>query len=281
MKVLIYRMGGLGDSLLIYPVLEVLTKKGYEITVWGNPEYFLLAKISGICSKVTFYEPTGDFDIRIIFSGNKEIFKFQDNSIYINPIPDEKIWIVDYYLKKLNLSNESFSKILELGFNVEKTTDLCIIHPGSGSKKKNPEKSFFLELENFLQKRGFKILYILGPAEKELSKFYKNCIYFENLIDMAKTLLKASIYIGLDSGISHLSSYLGIPSIIIFGPTDPHVWHPIGENFWIIRYENCPPCYPNICEEKKCLHKDFLIKQIDKLLSSSTTSKVKPSRLIL
>lgn len=280
MKVLIYRMGGLGDSLLIYPILEVLTRKGCEITVWGNPEYFLLAKILGICSKVTFYEPNGKFDMKIIFSGSREIFKFQDNSIYIKPIPDDKTWIVDYYLKELKLSTEVFSKILKLGFSIEKKDKLCIIHPGSGSKKKNPEKSFFLKLENLLQRKEFTTLYILGPAEKELSNFYKNCLYFENLIDMAKTLLKASLYIGMDSGVSHLSSYLGISSIIIFGPTDPHVWHPIGENFWIIRDKSCPPCYPNICEEKKCLHEDFLIEQIDEFLSSSKTKNGKLSHLI-
>lgn len=266
MKVLIYRIGGLGDSLLIYPVLEVLKRKGYEITVWGNPEYFLLAKIVGICSKVTFYEAAGEFDMKIIFSSNKEIFKFQNNSIYINPIPDEKIWIVDYYLKKLNLSNESFSKNLNLSFNVEKTPNLCIIHPGSGSKKKNPEIPFFLELERVLKNKGFDILYLIGPAEKELLKIYKNSIYLENPIDIAKTLLKASLYIGLDSGVSHLSSYLGIPSIIIFGPSDPHVWHPIGENFWLIRYEQCPPCFPKICKEKKCLEKDFLIRELKPIL---------------
>ncbi len=259
-------MGGLGDSLLIYPVLEVLTKKGYEITVWGNSEYFLLAKTANLCKTVTFYEPKGNFDLKIIFSGNKEIFKFKDKSIYIKPIPDEKIWIVDYYLKKLNLKGESFSKTLNIAFNVKKTPNLCIIHPGSGSKKKNPEIVFFLELENLLKTRGFNILYILGPAEKELSKFYKNYLYLENPLDMANTLLKASLYIGLDSGVSHLSSYLGIPSIIIFGPTDPHIWHPIGENFWMIRYENCPPCYPNICEEKKCLEKNFLIFKLKPIL---------------
>lgn len=262
-------MGGLGDSLLIYPILEIFTKRGYEITVWGNPEYFMLAKKAGLCKEATFYEPKEHFDLNIIFSSKKEVFNFQGKSIYINPLPDERIWIVNYYLKKLNLKGEVFSKTLNLDVALQKSMNLCIIHPGSGSKKKNPEMSFFSLLGDFLKEIGFNVLYIVGPAEKELKKIYKNCLYLENPLDIGKTLLKSSLYIGLDSGISHLSSFLGIPSIIIFGPTDPNIWHPIGEKLWIIRYNECEPCFPNICESKKCLDKNFLLPQIKKLLSEN------------
>lgn len=275
MNALVYRIGGLGDSLLIYPVIEILTKKGYEVTVWGNPEYFKLAQVAGFCRQAIFYRPQKDFNKKIIFSKNTEIFDYAKNNnlIHIDPIPKEKIWIVDYYLKALGFEKEGFSKKLKFNFSFEKCDNLCVVHPGSGSRKKNPEINFFFELEEFLKNFGFKVLYLIGPAEKELTKIFQKSFYTEKTTEMAKTLIRASIYIGFDSGVSHLSSYLGVPSIVIFGPTEPAVWHPIGEKIWIIRDKSCSPCFPNVCGEKKCLQTDFLLDKILPILKSWLSDK--------
>ena len=42
-------------------------------------------------------------------------------------------------------------------------------------------------------------------------------------------------FVGNDSGITHLAAALGIPAIALFGPTDPAVWGPRGENVLVIR----------------------------------------------
>lgn len=266
-------MGGLGDSILVYPVLEILKKRGYEVTVWGNPEYFRLARIAGFCSDTIFYQPRQDFDLKIFFTKNRELFgKPSDkNSVFVNPVPEEKIWVVQYYLKSLNMKEE-FSKKLILPVSAEKSSHLCIIHPGSGSKKKNPEIEFFFEIEKAVESYGLKTIYLTGPAEKSLSEIFKNSVYLEDPFEIAKVLVKASLYIGVDSGVSHLSSYLGVPSLIIFGPTDPVIWHPIGENFLIVRNDNCPACFPHVCDERKCLKTDFLISEIRKKLNSLALS---------
>ncbi len=266
MKAMVYRMGGFGDSLLVYPVLEILSKRGYDVTVWGNPEYFNLAKMVGFCKNATMYEPRERFDVEIIFSANSEIFAHRNVSIFIPPLPEERMWAVNYYLKNLNFEGEYFSKQLPLALLQNPSNNLCIVHPGSGSKKKNPEPDFFLALEKILRELNLEVIYILGPAEREILTTYKNSIYLEDSLSIAETLAKASLYIGLDSGVSHLSSYLGVPSIVIFGPSDPLIWHPIGEKLWIIRDEKCPPCFPNVCKTRDCLNTDFLLKEIEKVL---------------
>lgn len=258
-------MGGLGDSLLIYPVLEILTKNGYEVTVWGNPEYFKMAELANFCKKAYFYEPKGSFDKIIIFSKNRELIK-DKMAVYVNPLPDKKIWIVKYYLEVLGFEDEEFSLTLKLPLSIKKADNLCIIHPSSGSKKKNPAPHFFIKLENLIRSAGFNVLFLLGPAEKELEKIFKNSFYIEDPVEIAKLLLKASLYIGLDSGVSHMSSYLGVPSIVIYGPTDPDIWHPVGKNLVIIRDEECPPCYPSVCNHKKCLNYEILSEKISKSL---------------
>lgn len=262
-------MAGLGDSLLTYPALEILSKKGCAITVWGNTEYYTLAKDAGFCERITFYEPKEKFDLAVIFSSSEEIFTPKaDSSLYVEPIPKEKIWIVDYYLKRLNLHNESFSKTLKINAQVDKSSNLCVVHPGSGSKKKNPKIEFFFKLQSLLEDLGFDVVFLLGHAEEQLKKLFKNTVYLENLRDISKLLFQSFLYIGLDSGISHLSSYIGVPSIVIFGPTDSHMWHPIGERVYLIRNEKCPPCFPEVCSGRECLNTDFLIEKISDLLFS-------------
>jgi ADP-heptose:LPS heptosyltransferase len=42
-------------------------------------------------------------------------------------------------------------------------------------------------------------------------------------------------YIGNDSGVSHLAAYLGLPTVAVFGPSDPEMWRPIGPLVQIVR----------------------------------------------
>jgi ADP-heptose:LPS heptosyltransferase len=42
------------------------------------------------------------------------------------------------------------------------------------------------------------------------------------------------VYIGNDSGISHLAAAAGAPVVALFGPTDPAVWAPRGPRVRIL-----------------------------------------------
>src|SRR5439155_17758960 len=51
-------------------------------------------------------------------------------------------------------------------------------------------------------------------------------------------LLENSIFVGHDSGISHLAAAAGANCILLFGPTDPEIWAPRNENVQVIRAPN-------------------------------------------
>jgi ADP-heptose:LPS heptosyltransferase len=51
---------------------------------------------------------------------------------------------------------------------------------------------------------------------------------FEDLYDLACWLASARIYIGNDSGPTHLAAAVGTPVVALFGPSDPAVWAPRG-----------------------------------------------------
>jgi heptosyltransferase-3 len=58
---------------------------------------------------------------------------------------------------------------------------------------------------------------------------------FDDLYELARWLAAASLYIGNDSGITHLAAAAGAPVIAIFGPTDPALWAPRGPRVRVIQ----------------------------------------------
>src|SRR5581483_8477672 len=57
------------------------------------------------------------------------------------------------------------------------------------------------------------------------------------LTDLA-AVLENTVFVGHDSGISHLATAAGAYSILLFGPTDPQVWAPLNSNARVIRAPN-------------------------------------------
>jgi ADP-heptose:LPS heptosyltransferase len=51
---------------------------------------------------------------------------------------------------------------------------------------------------------------------------------------LAGWLRSARVYIGNDSGITHLAAAAGAPVVAIFGPTDPAVWAPRGDRVRLV-----------------------------------------------
>jgi ADP-heptose:LPS heptosyltransferase len=143
------------------------------------------------------------------------------------------------------------------------------VHPGSGGKKKCWPLEKFLELMHLLDKgKRFYFYFVLGPAEGHELHEKANRFISANSIDgeiiggrpvsYIATLLKASsLHIGNDSGITHLASALGTPTIAVFGPTDPKVWGPVGRHVKIVTSDYpCAPCAEKDrrqCSDVRCL----------------------------
>jgi ADP-heptose:LPS heptosyltransferase len=69
-----------------------------------------------------------------------------------------------------------------------------------------------------------------GPEED-----LPGAVRIEDLYELGCWLRRARLYIGNDSGISHLAAAVGTPVVAMFGPTDPAVWAPRGEHVTVIR----------------------------------------------
>jgi heptosyltransferase-3 len=100
--------------------------------------------------------------------------------------------------------------------------NLAILHPLSGSAKKNWPLEHFQELASRLDQS---VKFCAGP----------DATHIENLYDLACWISTASVYIGNDSGITHLAAAVGTPVVAIFLATDPQIWQPRGENVVVLQ----------------------------------------------
>lgn len=118
------------------------------------------------------------------------------------------------------------------------------IHPGSGSPDKNWDAKKFAAVADWASERC-RVLLISGPArdgveEVRTSLKKARALVVDNLplIHLAAVLKTTTAYLGNDSGISHLAASLGLPTVALFGPTDPALWGPKGPGVRIIYGKN-------------------------------------------
>ena len=105
--------------------------------------------------------------------------------------------------------------------------------PGSGSPKKNWPIENFVSLASRVQ-LTIPVLTVLGPAEIELECFFRKDRSLPIMKDLQLGELAALAglargFIGNDSGVSHLAAAAGAPGVVIFGPTEPERWRPLGD----------------------------------------------------
>ncbi|MHC4758937.1 MAG: glycosyltransferase family 9 protein [Planctomycetota bacterium] len=133
-------------------------------------------------------------------------------------------------------------KQLLTDYGIESDHKLAIIHPGSGALKKCWHLDNYIQIAQALMDRDFEVVFLLGPAEqqrfgKERLKKIKKCCKFLtdlNLTNVLQVLSCAGLYIGNDSGISHLAGSLGLNTFVMFGVTESNLYRPVGPNVTVI-----------------------------------------------
>jgi ADP-heptose:LPS heptosyltransferase len=111
------------------------------------------------------------------------------------------------------------------------------IHPGSGSPRKNWPLVRWIELCVWLEAtHRAELLIVSGEAEPAglLANFGRPARQLP-LAELADTLAACALFIGHDSGVSHLAAACGVPCVLLFGPTDPAIWAPPAPHVRVIR----------------------------------------------
>jgi len=179
-----------------------------------------------------------------LLCGPAKIVKTSDHAArqLARPIEELGIRVVDL-TEKIFLSE----KDRQFGREFVQTPSqpIIAIHPGSGSKEKNWLLQNWIELfstEHWHIEKRHSLIVISGEADKEQTAQLEH-IWKDREIRFAKNLplphlagvIEHSIFIGHDSGISHVAAAAGANCILLFGPTDPNVWAPRNENVEVLR----------------------------------------------
>jgi len=239
-KILIVHLGALGDLLLSRPALLAIRMRfpQAEIDFLGYPHLTSLIKCEMRIRHTYNIEYTKEnekfwynYDLFIFFARKnypawEKVLTFAP-SIFIKTIPPLEVNLPVFQFQLQQLHKQGFeipSEFPSLSLPpAEISLNICpdfLIHPGSGSSFLGNKKIILLE---------------------QLS-----------LLTLAAIISKVRFFLGNDSGISHLAAALGIPSFVIFGPTNVNIWKPWGKRVEVFApVVSCAPCSDE--ERRNCL----------------------------
>lgn len=115
------------------------------------------------------------------------------------------------------------------------------LHPSSGSARKNWYADGFCGLAERARDQGLEVLWIEGEADSGVVQSVERAFPAPvarglRLEVLAAVLAEARAYFGNDSGVTHLAAAVGVPTIALFGPTDPRCWAPRGRAVRVVEF---------------------------------------------
>jgi ADP-heptose:LPS heptosyltransferase len=178
---------------------------------------------------------------------------------------------------------------LKLGFsNKSKIIGLFAdggVNPGTTMNIKQIQPEKYIEALNTLINEHNVNVLLIGSKEKESNAalIYRNIEKTDNVSLLSNLSVKelmtafklCSVVVGGDTGLLHLAGALGVPVVMFFGPTDPRLVAPKGEDHKIIWHSiDCAPCYtPESVQDKNNFQgNNFICKRGDVLCMNLVTT---------
>ena len=243
------------------PQLGELAKSLGLINRWFSQDSARIASLFSNAPDPDLKTQLNSYAEIILFSFSNDlaqsIIKIRNHPIHRippRPEPTENIHVAVHLLKNLSKSgliaeDKGLSTPEQLSFFRHKSvikkssySRKILLHPGAGSQKKMWPIDNFVQIERLLASDGYIPEYIIGPADR----FLKDAIQIpgtrqsvvhspETILALTALLKTADGFIGNDSGVSHLSACMGLPTVAVFGPSNPIMWQPLGPRVAILR----------------------------------------------
>lgn len=161
-----------------------------------------------------------------------------------------------------------------------------VIHPGSRWMFKSPCSEVWSQICRNLSERGYFIVVTGGDdlQEKSLCESLGkipsviNVAGKTDLYQLAQLIKSAEGFIGIDTFSMHLAAGLGIPGVILFGPTSELIWGPYGidNRLHVITSDHrCRPCHTDGCGGGKVsdcldtLDPDMIAETFDRVIDAN------------
>jgi len=267
-RILVIRPGALGDTVVTEPVVAALRAgyPKARIELAGRTDYLPLllgpnladACISGDSSGLTSLFAAGPLklppcDIVLAFLPDPDgallarLHTCSDVAVVFDPRPAEgvAVHIVDHLLGALDplgvraVRNQPRLACAggwrDAARALRPRGDYAAIHPGSGGRAKLWRPEGWREVVAALDLLD--VVMTAGPADERTvtdvlaqvgGSSHVSVVRDRPVTTVAGLLAGANFFLGCDSGVAHLAAALGVPTVALFGPTDPGVWAPRG-----------------------------------------------------
>jgi len=245
---LLIRPGAIGDFIVSLPALEALALPGGYTEVWCAELNVPLARFAdrarsihsvgldrvGITHADDVVERLFAFDEIISWYGESRpdfrefVTRMALPFRFLRALPDGAQHAVDFYAAQargLGATPEGNPKI----HCPDTARTFAVIHPFASSRAKRAPMDIFRAAAVKLE-RSMPAHWLCGPEEE-----LPDAVRITDLYELACWLRGARIFVGNDSGISHLAAAVGTPVVAFFCTSDPRVWAPRGSAVNVLR----------------------------------------------
>lgn len=250
MSTLVVHTGGIGDFILCGPALAALAEEG-RVELAGNRDRCALGIAMGVARSAhgldqvdfhtVFTRPSARLaDFLSSFSRAVVWMRDEDGAIARGfracgvkdvrcfpglPPADWTRHASEYYTACIGVPCRGMPRI---AVPVQPAPEI-IVHPGSGAARKNWPPANFEAVLAAPPLRTREAGWCVGPAEEGIHLPPGHAVVRrESLLELAGVLAGTRLYLGNDSGITHLAALAGARVVAVFGPTDPAIWAPAG-----------------------------------------------------
>jgi len=276
-RVLLVRAGALGDVLLLRRAVAALRRGGHEPALMA-PSTAVAALVGSGPSEVTallpweapataalladgelpsgFQEKLARFDLAVCYTRDPDLPVALGRHVPLvrshPPLPPPSgPHASEWLLEPLSELAED-GPVPPLAFSAAERAsarnrlDIAVgrpaLHPGSGSPTKNWPRAHFARLAAEWGRAGPWLL-VEGPADREAAaelRALPGACVADSLPPriLGALLAEASVFVGNDSGVTHLAAASGAPTLALFGPSDPALWSPVGERVAWLRADD-------------------------------------------
>jgi heptosyltransferase-3 len=263
---LVYHAGALGDFITTLPALHAwrrihpkdrmvligvpafaaLAEPGLLDETWdvgsrllaslfaaGRPQPPLSDRLRQFRSALLFASPSSPLERHLSALGVPRILR-QD------PFPSDRTPIADYHLSLFpGLVTAEADRAPRVRIDAAEAPRVprptVALHAGSGSSAKNWPTARFIAIAEAVRKEGLDVSWAQGPAEEGQPVPAQSTVWRGlSLAALAGALSQCRLFVGNDSGVTHLAAASGCPTIALFGPSDPRVWAPRGKTVRIV-----------------------------------------------
>ncbi|MBI4569354.1 MAG: glycosyltransferase family 9 protein [Planctomycetes bacterium] len=151
-----------------------------------------------------------------------------------------------------------------------------VIHPATsayGSYKRWPNEHFARLIDLLIEAHQARVILSFGPGEDHIRRdILSRCrtaagslggpsvgglaCFLGSLKEEAALIARADVFVVGDTGVGHVASVVGAPTVAIFGPKDPALHGPFGVPHQVVEIEGlgCRPCRTRDCPDTVCVN---------------------------